>query len=191
MDRNFILRSDAVAVCLRSIAASDCENLRVWKNANRHAFFYQNLISPEEQMTWFRAYRGRPDDHMFVVTVPPEVGCMGFRLEEGKVDVYNVIRGVSRGGRRGEMRDALHLMCAYALSRYACEIGCKVLADNPAVAWYEGCGFVRRSRRENYHEMVLREDFHRIPFRLETCPPGGEAEFKPGARPGKREDERP
>ncbi len=189
MDRNFILRSDAVAVFLRSIAASDCDPLRAWKNANRHAFFYQNLISPDEQMTWFRAYRERPNDHMFIVSVSPDMGCMGFRLEEGKVDVYNVIRGVSDAGRRGEMRDALHLMCSYALTRYACEVGCKVLADNPAVAWYERCGFVRRAMRENYYEMVLREDFHRIPFRVETYQPGGEADFKPGACPGKHEGE--
>jgi RimJ/RimL family protein N-acetyltransferase len=96
---------------------------------------------------------------------------MGFRVLEGKIDVYNVIRGVPGVGRRGLMKEAVHLMCAYALSRYACEIGCKVLIDNPAVTWYEGCGFVRRARRETYYEMVLREDFPRNPFRVEPRQP--------------------
>lgn len=173
MDRDFILRSDAVAVRLRTVAASDCENLRNWKNAHRHAFFYQKLISPGEQMGWFRAYRERPDDHMFIVEAPSDVGCMGFRLLEEKIDVYNVIRGVAGSSRKGEMRDALRLMCAYALSRYGGrEIGCKVLTDNPAVAWYERCGFVRRARQETYYEMVLQEDFSQIMFRVEPYRPG-------------------
>lgn len=189
MDRHFILRSDSADARLRTIAASDCENLRTWKNAHRHAFFYQNLISPEEQMEWFRAYRERPDDHMFIVAAPSGVGCMGFRLLEGKVDVYNVIRGVPGSGRRGEMRDALHLMCAYALSRYACEVGCRVLIDNPAVAWYERCGFVKRARRDTHYEMVLREDFPRILFRVEPSWPG-KTEMDPGASPGQSEGER-
>ena len=184
MDRHLILRSDAVTVCLRSVEPPDCENLRVWKNENRRSFFYQNLISPDEQMAWFRAYRERPDDHMFIVSGPPDVGCMGFRLEDGPVDVHNVIRGGAGAGRRGEMRDALHLMCSYAMTRYACEVGCKVLIENPAVAWYERCGFVRRAMRENYYEMVLREAFHRIPFREEPYPSDV---FRPGGRPGQNE----
>lgn len=192
MDRHFILRSDGVAACLRTVAASDCENLRTWKNAHRHAFFYQDLISPEEQRRWFQAYRKRLDDHMFIVVLKADIGCMGFRRLEGKLDVYNIIRGVPGSGRRGEMRDALHLMCAYALSRYTCEVGCKVLIDNPAVTWYEGCGFVKRARRETYYEMVLREDFPRSPFRVEPYQPGeaGGANFEPGTRPGYREGER-
>ncbi len=191
MDRDFILRSDAVAVWLRTAAASDCENLRSWKNANRHAFFHQDLISPEAQMGWFRAYRGRPDDHMFIVEAPSDVGCVGFRLLEGEIDVYNVIRGVTGSSRKGEMRDALRLMCAYALSRYGGrEIGCKVLIDNPAVAWYERCGFVKRARRDTHYEMVLREDFPRILFRVETYWPG-RMEMNPGASPGQSEGERP
>jgi ribosomal protein S18 acetylase RimI-like enzyme len=194
MDRGFILRSDAVGVQLRTVAASDCENLRTWKNANRHAFFYQKLISPEEQMAWFRAYRERPDDHMFIVAAPSDVGCMGFRLVEGKIDVYNVIRGVAGSSRKGEMRDALRLMCAYALCRYGGrEVGCKVLIDNPAVAWYERCGFVRRARQETYYEMVLQEDLSQMLFRVEPCRPGGaeEAGLNPGAHPGHSGSERP
>lgn len=168
MKNQFTLTSDTIPdLALRAIEESDCENLRIWKNRHRHAFFYQKIILPEEQIRWFRAYLSRPDDFMFIVTAPSDVGCMGFRLLEEKIDVYNVIRGVPGAGRRGLMKEATHLMCAYALSMYACEVGCKVLIDNPAVEWYEKCGFVRRAERETYFEMVLNEDLSRISFQVE------------------------
>ena len=93
MDRHIRVTSPAIAdLALRSIAEIDCENLRVWKNENRQAFFYKQEISYQDQRRWYKDYLTRPDDYMFVVVPGSDVGCMGFRFLEGKIDVYNVIR---------------------------------------------------------------------------------------------------
>jgi len=173
VDQFFLLTSDVFPDgYLRSIAESDCENLRAWKNKYRHSFFYQEVISPEDQIRWFQGYLSRTDDYMFMVGDDSDVGCMGFRLLEGKIDVYNVIRGIPDRGRKGLMRQAIQIMCAYALSSYGCEVGCKVLIYNPAIAWYEGCGFFKRTKCDTYFEMVLNQDLTQIPFRVEPCKRG-------------------
>ena len=155
---------------LRTITASDCETLRVWKNANREAFFHKEIITPKEQKAWFSGYLIRPDDLMFIVDTGVDVGCMGIRLDSGAVDVYNVIRG-DKSGRRGLMREAMLLMCAFARSHYEGRIGCRVLSQNPAVAWYEQCGFAMLRERETHVEMELSTvqvvDFEVTPFHSE------------------------
>ncbi len=164
----FILSSDDLpGLLLRSITIDDLEYLRNWKNQNRRAFFFQKIISAEDQLRWYKAYLKRLDDYMFVVYNPSAIGCMGFRLSGGIVDVYNVIRGVPNLGRKGIMRDAMLLMCSYATYKYQCKIECKVIADNPAVVWYEKTGFIKKRWCGSHFELSLTSEFRKVSFRIE------------------------
>jgi len=144
---------------LRAIEECDLDDLRVWKNHDRERFFFKGIIGPEQQAQWYAGFRARPEDFMFMVEAPRpptprRFGCMGFRLIEGVVDVYNVIRGEDLHGDDAKMSDALALMCSYALS-FGRDITLKVLRDNPAVGWYERFLFVRVEERPDHYFMRL------------------------------------
>lgn len=156
---SFQLMSDALpGVSLRTAAATDSENLRTWKNANREFFFHKDVIHPEQQQAWFRGYLQRPEDWMFMVHFqsPQErwekpLGCMGFRRDQGgEADVYNVILGRPEFKGRGVMAAAFRLMCSFARQRLGAPVVARVLTSNPAIGWYLKQGF----------EVVAQEDRH-------------------------------
>ena len=93
---------------------------------------------------------------MFVVIDADQaIGCMGFRVVEGVVDIYNVIRGNPGIGKRGSMGQAIRLMCSFILSQSLVDIIVQVLLSNPAIAWYQKNGFDRHAEHQNYVEMKL------------------------------------
>jgi hypothetical protein len=95
-------------------------------------------------------------DNMFVVQHDDiAIGCMGFRLIDGKADVYNVILGNPDYGRKGFMSKALALMCSYILSNSIQNIGLKVLRSNPALNWYLKNGFCEVSAHESFLELEV------------------------------------
>ncbi len=55
-------------VKLRSIDYDDIEFIRKIKNHNRKSFFYQEIISKEQQIQWFNKYLEREKDWIFVVS---------------------------------------------------------------------------------------------------------------------------
>ncbi len=167
MNERLSVLSQGGEVELRAIEASDQEELRRWKNANRFAFFFQDVISREQQDEWFRGYLDRPNDFMFVVLVAEtRIGCMGFRLLEQKADIYNVIRWEESIG-KGRMGTALRLMCSLIRAHCTSDIGAKVLKDNPAVHWYCRNGFKIESVQESHYEVRLSQaEFRPDPFRL-------------------------
>lgn len=129
-------------VRLRSAGPGDLDDLRAWKNANKAGFFFQGEITPEMQAKWFDGYRARPGDFMFVVEHGgAKAGCMGFRVEAGgAVDAYNIIAAPAGAG-KGLMKAAMAVMCSYAAAAFTKDIGCRVLKGNPAVGYYQACGF--------------------------------------------------
>lgn len=150
---------------LRLVSASDGdqENLRVWKNNHRTSFFYQDIIQPEQQSRWFRGYQDRAGDYMFMVEEDGyPIGCMAFRIEgEEIVDLYNIIRG-EEGNRKISMKSAMHVMLTYIGERFPDrQIKCDVLKDNPAVKWYQKCGFAILEEKEYYIMGISRD---RIPI---------------------------
>lgn len=151
MNRHLTLRSGDV--CLRSIEERDLEDLRLWKNANRQAFFFKGEITPRQQREWFKGYLDREGDYMFVVESGPlRAGCMGFRLQAEAADCYNII-GVVQG--RGLMSRAMRMMCSYILKEHTRLVGCRVLKDNPAVGWYRKCGYAVEAQAGDYYQMKL------------------------------------
>jgi hypothetical protein len=156
---SLLLVPEGVRPRLRGIDAGDLEDLRVWKNRDRDRFFFRGIINPADQARWYGGFRAREDDFMFMAEAPraprPEpFGCLGFRLLEGVVDVYNVIRGRELAGEDARMSDALALMCSHALS-FGRDVTCKVLRDNPALGWYERCFFVKVEERADHHLLRL------------------------------------
>jgi hypothetical protein len=156
------------AIRLRTAGEQDLENLRKWKNANRKSFFYQNEISPGEQVRWFDGFRGRENDFMFVVeectaTSARSFGCVGFRILDDVIDIYNIIRGEHAANAEARMSDAVRIMCSYARSLSSKQIACKVLVDNSAVEWYLGIGFAICRKNETYYDIDLE------PGRFQFC----------------------
>lgn len=160
---------------LRSIDEGDLEFLRELKNRNAHRFFYKKAISPVEQENWYAGFRDRPDDHMFIVEAtcrgrPESFGCIGFRLIDGEVDVYNVIRDRRLEGQRCGMRDATSLLCSYA-AEFSDTVSLSVLSDNPAVEWYEKLLFRKVEERSDHYLMKLDSDaFVPVSYSIEELP---------------------
>lgn len=156
MNRRFVLAAQGKpSVSLRTIGPEDQEDLRSWKNSNRGAFFFKGEITQEGQRRWFEGYLGRPDDQMFVVDSEGlRAGCMGFRILEGAADCYNII-GLPAAAGRGILKAAMELLCSYIRDAYACPIGCKVLKDNPAVGWYQKCGYRIAGEEPDQYRMEL------------------------------------
>ncbi len=125
-------------ISVRKVVQDDQETLRTWRNAHSQRFFYCEKISPAQQRQWFTRYLTRDEDHLFMVLVKAlPTGCVGIRLLDDHWDLYNVIRGVHSLHSRGCMGTALHHVIEFALQRKAMPIRLKVLANNPACAWYK------------------------------------------------------
>lgn len=142
-------------VSLRAAAPGDLEDLRVWKNANKAGFFHKGDITPEMQKAWYAAYLQRPNDFMFIVEHEgTKAGCMGFRVEHGIADAYNIIGAPASKG-KGLMKAAMWLMCDYIAAHHARDIGCVVLKDNAAVGYYKACGFTIVGDGGDHHVFKL------------------------------------
>lgn len=149
---------------LRSTEQTDIELLRVWKNKNRSSFFYKEVISAEQQIAWFRQYLTREDDDIFIVEIMElgrwkRIGCIGCRKAGEVIDLYNVMRG-EKTERRSSMREAMELLLDYLARRYDCPVKCDVLIDNPAVEWYNRCGFAVKEQIDGYYVMAYEGEEH-------------------------------
>jgi len=128
-------------VRLRSAGPDDLEQLRLWKNGAKAGFFFKGDINAAMQKAWFAAYLERPGDFLFIVEHDGrKAGCLGFRLEKDAAEVYNVIAAPGEEG-KGTMTAAMRLLCAHIGEHHTKTIGCLVLKGNPALAFYERCGF--------------------------------------------------
>lgn len=168
MKRSVILYiKDMTDMRLRSIEKKDIDDLRIWKNENKSRFFYKQEITPDEQSKWYQGYMHREKDYIFIVEIKvsdtwEKIGCLGFRVVEGNIDLYNIIRG-RRTEARSSMREAMHILLAYISARYSYPIKCDVLVDNPAVEWYNKCGFSIKECRGDYYIMVFEKDMVTLP----------------------------
>ena len=151
---------------LRLSEYTDIELLRVWKNKNKSSFFYQQEISISQQKEWFASYQKREDDYMFMVEeevneqyIP--IGCMGFRVQAGYIDLYNIIRG-RKSYTDASMHRAMHMMLSYIMLKYDFPIQCDVLKDNSAVQWYMKCGFDILREIEYYVMKIDKEKIEQI-----------------------------
>lgn len=149
---------------LRAAAAGDLETLRLWRNANRTAFFCQEEISPQAQRRWHEGYLARQDDALFIVEAAGRpAGCAGARRSGGETELYNVM--AAPGARvPGAMSGALLLLCSWAADHHGAPVGCRVLRGNPARAFYESLGFRLVEERPDHARLRLPEGFARAPY---------------------------
>jgi len=159
MNRPLTLAADSsspVPVALRSITASDLEDLRSWKNANRLSFFFKGEITAPMQAAWFQGYLARPQDFMFAVeSAGQRAGCMGFRIQDAAADCYNII-GLPAVSGRGIMAAGMRLMCSFILAEQTPAVGLQVLKANPAATWYQKkCCFSVVGEGSDYFQMRL------------------------------------
>lgn len=141
MSSKSIIISESSDYHLRSIQEDDVELLRVWKNRNKQYFFHNETISIEQQLSWYRSFRNRADDHMFVVEelcrkVPHRVGAMGYRVKDHHADIYNIMRGATSLCAGYTIGQALRLMISYIKYTEKLPVRCLVLRNNPALDWY-------------------------------------------------------
>lgn len=149
------------SIFLQSITEKDLENLRIWKNANNSSFFYKGIISPEQQTSWYQDYLQREFDYMFMVKDINQnsIGCLGFRLINNHIDLYNIIRG-NHSTLHTSMKDAMYIMLNYITKLFIYPVQCDVLKNNPAVSWYKKCGFAILKEFDYY---IMTIDSSQIP----------------------------
>lgn len=156
---------------LRAINKEDIELLREWKNKNRKYFFHNKIISMKQQLGWFQSYQEAANDYIFLIEYNGlKIGCVGFRLINNVIDIYNVILGNKEFGGRGIMGSALRLMCSYIMDNYDMEITLRVLLDNDmARQWYMKNGFEETGRKEDHISMRLNiNKFRYLKYNLEV-----------------------
>jgi hypothetical protein len=97
----------------------------------------------------------------------PPIGCAGFRVQDDIVDIYNIIRGEKSSSPEARISDAIGIMCSYIRSVSDKAIGCVVLADNPALDWYQSLGFDITAMKDGFVDVVLNESkFRYVPIVL-------------------------
>lgn len=141
-------------VTIRLIEKNDLDKLRLWKNANKTRFFFQDEISSEAQEIWFQGYQLQKNNYMYIVEVGlVGIGCMGIRLIDNCWDIYNVILGESAFAKKGHMSEALKKMIKSAQSLEYRSVELEVLIDNPAVNWYLSNSFQIFNTRSKSYKM--------------------------------------
>ena len=125
----------------RPIKKFDIETLRVWKNANRQAFFCKYVITEEQQELWYQGYWIRNLhglDFMYIVQCNGiDVGCIGYRIINRSIDLYNIMLGDTAFKGKGIIKQALKLLWNYLRNKYDIPITVKVLLDNYKMwEWY-------------------------------------------------------
>ena len=144
MDFTTAFEVDAERFSVRPARRADIETLRVWKNANRAAFFTKEEISPEQQEAWFEAFSKKTDQQMFVFERAGKLaGCVGFRfVAPGEVDLFNLILGDGRYGRKGVISAFYRCLESELAHRGVERIQLRVLSSNaPGIAFYRKHGF--------------------------------------------------
>ncbi len=137
-------------ILLEKISKDDIEILRIWKNKNKKYFFYKDNITKEQQEKWFEEYLKRKDDFIFIINVNyVKAGCIGFRLIDKFIDIYNVIMDDDYKS-KGIMSIAFKILYRFIRQRYNNAVTVKVLNNNPAVKWYREIGFRKISKEKDY-----------------------------------------
>lgn len=143
MKPHIVLRASTLpGIELVSVTEADLETLRRLKNSHRQRFFHQDEITPQAQMVWYEGYLQRPNDWMFILREGGSGrGCVGYRLLDDELDIYNIIRDEQGGPGSNCFTQGLNLLCAYLHGGWDLPVSGRVLVDNPVVQWACSRGF--------------------------------------------------
>jgi hypothetical protein len=146
----------------RLIEYKDIEKLRIWKNTNKQAFFHKQDITPDEQENWFGEYITRNYnelDYMFMVEYNKiGVGCVGYRLLNNCIDLYNIMLGNTDFKGKNILKTAMKMLWYELRGKYpTLKVTVKVLLTNyKMVNWYLENNWVAIHVLDNY--ILLRWD---------------------------------
>lgn len=126
-------------VSIRPIEYKDIEKLRIWRNKNKNAFFYNKIIKKEEQIKWFNRYLKHIDNQIYIVEyLGKSIGCIGYRPFGEFIELYNVMLSNKEYERHGLMSKALQLL----LKKIKGKVIVRLVKDNKkALAFYIKNGF--------------------------------------------------
>jgi RimJ/RimL family protein N-acetyltransferase len=155
-------------VSLRAVSTAeptleDVNCLTEWRNRNVRSFLTEFRATPERTLRWLKSSIATdPARILFMVDddAGPSLGYIGLASidwERGYAEADSVVRG--REGRAGVMSSAMRALLSWAQKELLLStFGVRVLADNPANAFYKKLGFRERTRvglrREQNDEMI-------------------------------------
>jgi diamine N-acetyltransferase len=158
---------DSPKVRLRLLDEADLPRTLWWRNQDhiRKWFFSSGTITEDQHRQWFARYRERDDDFVFVIESTLDghqavgqvslyhVDWVGRRAEYGRLMI-----GESSARGKGLARAATERLLEVAFDDLGLhEVYLEVMPDNePAVAIYRACGFVRESQDERGLRMTRR-----------------------------------
>ncbi len=87
---------DKNKISIIPINKSHLSKLRLWKNQNKNYFFHKDLITKEDQTKWYKLFKSRKNDYMFVIINNNSlVGCKNwFKGHRSKIN--NVTRTTTK-----------------------------------------------------------------------------------------------
>ncbi|MGE3342153.1 MAG: GNAT family N-acetyltransferase [Vicinamibacterales bacterium] len=153
-------------VRLRLLEEADLPMTLAWRNQDhiRQWFLNADLISAEQHAAWFRAYRDRDDDFVFVIEetalLNRPVGQVSlYHVDEqaGRAEFGRLMIGDEAAAGRGLAREATACLVNGGFVRWGLhEIYLDVKDDNAAaIAIYEKCGFTTVARAGRVQRMSV------------------------------------
>jgi len=150
MDKNIILDSERIK--LISVREEDIFKIMKWRNDERiRKWFLSNGgIDEEKQIIWFKRYKEREDDIMFVIKVKENgkiigsVALYSIDFKEKNCEFGRMTIGEWQYLRKGFAKEAIKIICKYAFEKLEMKhIYLEVLSINDrAIKLYEKIGFV-------------------------------------------------
>lgn len=132
---------------VRTATHNDLPDILRWRNENRHCFFTQHEVTPQEHREWFERRQSIPGDYMFMVTGSDNIGCIGLRMMKEGWEIYNIMRG----SEKKVMSEALQVVIRFARAIKPAVIYAIVLLDNlKAKRFFEKNGFVVVSELDHF-----------------------------------------
>ena len=149
---------------IRSVQASDIETLRIWKNANRKFFHFQDEINPEQQKKWFAQFQNDAKKQIYVCSTNEEnetnrlIACVGFKEHSRQsVELFNLICGDETYAGKGFIRAFFENVKMGLRAKKIEEIILEVLKSNTrAIEWYKRQGFAQYGEEETFYRMRLK-----------------------------------
>ena len=82
-------------IVLMTLGKSDIEILRTWRNQKniRNYYIYQEIITSEQQVTWWDEYKYNKNDFMFLIRL------IGSNVNIGAIALYNICEQEAEFGR--------------------------------------------------------------------------------------------
>ncbi|UCH12870.1 MAG: GNAT family N-acetyltransferase [Candidatus Omnitrophota bacterium] len=140
---------------LKKLESCDLERVRKWRNQNRHNFFTDKIITPDQQQAWFNTYIKKQNEKMYIIITKAReipigvISIYDIDFKKNIARIGRIIIGNKRYRGRGLAVDAVKAVLKFAFNMLKLKkISLEVFATNSrACRLYRRCGFRQESRR--------------------------------------------